>query len=1078
MKRLLRLIFTLAGVVILAGVAQAADIKASGMAGTAVADLRCEYQTDPYGIDCATPRFSWKINAADRGVQQKAYQILVASTPELLARNKGDLWDSGKVQSDQSHLIPYAGKPLSSHQQCFWKVKVWQKGKWRAQWSEAAQWTMAFLSPDEWQAQWIASTSRKEPLNLDGAKWIWGLRSGETGDTVAPGPCRMSRRFTLPEDVAIEYADLVITADNSATVTLNGEHVATVTDWKRGQPAGVSGLLVSGENVLEVLAENGSAAPNPAGMICKLEVGMGDGQCLLIVSDNQWQAARGLAAEEVQPAFEIAVWGEGPWEANARIDYQTRGLPVFRRTFTVNKALKEARVYVSGLGHCELFVNARKVGDHFLDAPWSLYEKTAYYNSFDITDYLQEGENEFKIMLGKGFYNTHGDRRTHSVHRNSELMARLEARLEYADGETDLVVTDRSWDVAFGPITHSAILGGSDYDATFADPERWTKAKTTHTTGLLRSVESPPMKHFERLAPIKPAEEPEPGVFVYDFGQNMSAVPYITVRGKKGQVVTLIPAEQRHGQTDRHNNGTGRVNQAGVGAGTRFQYTLSGDGTEQWQPQFNYGGFQYLEMVGAVPQGHPNPEGLPVLEKIESVHVRSSARQVGDFSCSNPLFNDIHRSIDWAVRSNLAHVLTDCPHREKMGWLEVSYLMGPSISRRYDLSRLYAKVTRDIRDSQGDDGAIYTVAPLYPKFKGGFRYTPEWGAAGVIIPWQLYRWYGDTRVLQENLQSMKAFVDYMKNTATDLVPVPGLGDWYDYGHGKGNGPSKFTPPTLTAMATFYRCADLVAKAAEVLGENVDAEAYGVLADRIRSKFNEKFYVGNGQYKNNGSCQTANAMALTTGLCEPDQEQAVLHAILADLENRGYQQTAGDVGFHYLTEALGRYGCGEVVGKILNRREEGSYGWIIDRGWSALPEAWDATTSASMNHCMLGHAQQWFYCDLLGIRQAEDSVAFKHIVIKPAFEAGVEQVTGFYDSVNGRISVDWMQTASQVRLSVTIPANSMATVCVPAQAVDTITESGRPAHKAKGVSFLRMEKGYALFQVAAGSYEFLSSVAGN
>lgn len=1045
-------------------------------------ELRCEYELNPLGIDTSRPRLSWTVHSTKRNVQQAAYRVLVASTPELLAQDNGDLWDSGKVQSDQSHQVVYSGKPLASHQRYCWKVKVWQKGNGEGQWSDPGNWTTAVLAPKEWRAQWIAkpSPSKYQVENFEGAQWIWGLREGETVDTVAPGPCHLLRRFSLPKGVTVERAQLMVTADNSATIKVNGNEVAKTTDWKQGKIVDVKDQLVAGDNTLHILAVNGTDRPSPAGMICSLSVVLGNGQTLWIVSDRQWSVAAAEDSDVVMAANEIAPWEQGPWGESVRFIHERangNGLPVFRKTFEINDGFKKALVHVAGLGHYELFLNGRKVGNRFLDTAWSVYEKTAYYSSYDITKLLREGENEFRIMLGKGFYNTHGDRRVHGVNKTGQLMAFLEARVEYADGQTETIITDDSWDAAAGPILHSAILAGSDYDARLAEPAVWLKAEETTAEGSLRASESPAMRTFERLAPVKPVEEPSAGVFVYDFGQNLSAIPSVTVRGNKGQTIRLTPAEQRHGQTDRQNNGTGRVNQAGVGSPNYYEYTLGSAGSESWAPQFTYGGFQYLEVTGAVPAGHPNPKQLPVIEAIRSVHVRSAARSVGAFSCSNPLFNQIDQSIDRAVRSNLAHVLTDCPTREKLGWLEVSYLMGPSISRRYDLSRLYAKVTRDIRDSQGEDGAIYTVAPNYPVFAHGFRYTPEWGAAGVILPWQLYRWYGDQRVLQENLPAMKQFVDYMQNTSTDLVPLAGLGDWYDYGHGKGNGPAKFTPATLTAMATFYRCADIVAKTAEVLGENEDATAYRKLATEIRTQFNAKFYVGKGEYQNHGSCQTANAMALVIGLCEPENEAAVLGAILADLNARGYQQTAGDVGFHYLMEALGRYGCGEVVYQVLNRRDEGSYGFIVDRGWSALPEAWDANTHASMNHCMLGHAQQWFYMDLLGIRQAEDSVAFKKLVIKPAFETGVEWATGHYDSVRGRIGVDWKQTGIGVNLSVSIPANSSATVFIPATDVTSVTESGVPAVQSEGVKFLRMDKGRAVFEVASGRYAFSAVLDG-
>ena len=758
-----------------------------------------------------------------------------------------------------------------------------------------------------------------------------------------------------------------------------------------------------------------------------------------------------------------------------------KGLPVFRKKFVVDEEIRNALVHVSGLGHYELFLNGEKVGNQFLAPAWSVYEKTVYYNTFDLSQLLKHGENEFRIMLGKGFYNTEGDRYMKKVIKGrGRLMAILEAHLDYADGRKEVVRTDESWDVASGPITHSGILGGSDFDSRIAEPAKWMNAVEVESAAQLRAAESPAMEKMEALVPVGDPDEPEPGVFVYDFGQNLSAIPSIQVRGEKGAVLRLTPAEQRHGQADRTNNGKGRVNQAGIGSPNYYEYTLNGSGQERWQPQFAYTGFQYLELTGAVPAGYPNPNNLPVLEVIQSVHVRSSARPVGSFSCSNPLWVKIDEIIDRAVRSNLGHVLTDCPTREKLGWLEVSYLMGPALSRRYDLSRLYAKITRDIRDSQGADGAIYTVAPSFPDFSGidwppphgGLHYTPEWGAAGVVVPWQLYRWYGDKAILRENFLAMKAFVDYMKNTSEDLVPKPGLGDWFDYGHGKNLGPSRFTPAKLTAMATFYRCTDIVAKSAEVLGEKDDSENYQNLADDIRSKFNQTYYLGNGQYHNKKSPQTANAMALVTGLCEPENEEAVLDAILADLEKRHYQQTAGDIGFHYLVEALSRNGRHDVLQKVLNRRDKGSYGFFVDKGWTSLPEAWDATTRSSMNHLMLGHIQQWFYYDLLGIQQADDSVGYKHIVIKPAFESEVEWVKGHYDSIYGRISVAWSKKNGACSLNVTIPANTKATIYLPVKNGASVRESGKPAEQAEGVTFLAMEKGGAAIQIGSGKYAFV------
>ena len=909
----------------------------------AVHQLRCEYHTDPLGIDTARPRLGWILQSARRGQVQTAYRILVASSVERLAEGRADLWDSGKVASAQTHLVIYQGKPLASSQRVYWRVRAWDRDGVASAWSAPVTWTMGLPAADDWQARWIA-----DPCDLRGS-----LNSRGVGD--------------------------------------------------------------------------GSRGSHP------------------------------------QASLEAAT------------------LPLLRKTFTLDGPIRRAVVHVCGLGHYELFLNGIKVGDRFLDPAWSVYQKTAYYTTYDVTSSLRPGANVFGVMLGKGFYSTAGDRRVHGVRVRRPLKLVLQAQIELADGSRRSIVTDESWRAIDGPITHCAILGGSDYDARrlpagwaeagFDDSHWRTAAVTDGPGGALRWCSSPPMKVMDVFAPAR-IDEPEPGVFVYDFGQNASAVPRLRVRGAAGQTVRLTPAEQRFGQSERSNDGRGRVNQAGVGKPNYWAYTLRGDAVETWTPQFTYGGFQYLEVTGAVPAGRPNPKGLPVVEALVSCHVRNDAPTVGSFACSDGLLNDIHRLIDWAVRSNLGHVLTDCPHREKLGWLEVSYLMEPSIACRYDIAGFYRKVTSDIRDSQGENGAIYTVAPDYPRFDGGFRYTPEWGAAGVILPWQHYHRYGDRQVLVENYATMKRFVDYMRDTSKDLVPVAGLGDWYDYGHGQGNGPARFTPPELTAMATFYRCTRIVAETAGLLDNESDRADYAALAERIAAKFNATYFNGTDEYANHGSPQTANAMALVTGLVPPEAAEATVGRLVADIRARDNQQTAGDVGFSYLVQALAQHGRHEVLFDIARRCDLGSYGYIRDRDWTSLPEAWDANTNASMNHCMLGHLQQWLYGDLAGI-QCDPDVGFKKIVLRPQLVGDLAWVKASHVCVHGRIASAWERTGETVTMRVTVPVNTTATVYVPAAEASEVSESGRPLDAAAAVRFVRRDGDRAVLEVGSGSYTFVS-----
>ncbi len=756
------------------------------------------------------------------------------------------------------------------------------------------------------------------------------------------------------------------------------------------------------------------------------------------------------------------------------------GLPLFRKSFEIAKPVKRALVCVSGLGHYDLFLDGHKVGDHFLDPAWSAYEKTVYYTIQDITAELTNGSHGFGVMLGKGFYNTTGDRRIHGVQANRPLKMIFQAQILYADGSEEWIVSDRSWKVCEGPITHSAILGGEDYDAR-KNPVGWNKPgyddsqwqysiETEGPGGTLTAGSCPPMKAHREFRPVG-IDEPTPGVYIYDFGQNASAIPRILVRGRAGQTIRLTPAEQRHGMSPRRNDGRGLVNPAGVGHPNYWQYTLGSETGETWMPQFSYSGFQYLQLEDAVPAGQPNPDGKPVVEEIVSVHVRNASSITGHFECSNPLFNDIDRIIDWAVRSNLSHVLTDCPHREKLGWLEVAYLMGPSIAGRYDIARLYAKISRDCADSQSADGMIPTVAPAYPAFNGGFAYTPEWGAASVIVPWIVYEWYGDRRILESSYPTMKRFVDFIRNTSNDLVPTPGLGDWYDYGHGKPVGASQFTPVELSAMATFYRCTRIVADTAGILGMNDDRGKYEILCGQIRIAFTKRYFDGSEEYQNRGSPQCANSMALTMGLVPEGSESKVLDRIIQDIRLRNNQQTAGDIGHWYLMRTLAEHNRSDVLYDLTARTSLGSYGFIVRNGWTSMPEAWDADTGASMNHCMLGHIQEWLFGWVAGIRPDPQFPGFRRFIIDPHPVGDLTWAKGQFESIRGLIRSQWRRDDTTFSLDVTVPPNTKATIYLPSQNHDKITESDRLLNQSRQIHIVTIRNDIIEVEVGSGIYHF-------
>lgn len=1053
------------------------------------AGLRCEGRLNPIGIDARSPRLGWTLESSERDQRQSAYQVLVASEPSRLVEGGADLWDSGRVASDESAHVAYGGQPLSSAQTVHWRVRVWDRAGRASDWSEAATWTTGLLDPTDWRAAWIttpAELSRKGPL--DGGLWIWSPDVEWFPEPVGPVAAGATRYFlrTLELPAAPTSAEIAITADNVYRLYVNGQHVATDDDWYHAETHDVTSRLHEGLNTIAAKVTNAGTASSPAGLLARMRIALPGGSAVEIATDKEWLVtedddawANGApkASAAWRPARALAPAGVPPWhELNPGV--QRGPLPVFRHRFAARAGIRRALLFVCGLGHHEVYLNGRRVGDHFLDPPWSMYGKTAFYATHDVTQHLRPGANALGVLLGKGWYATAGDRRIHGISIDRPLMLIAQLHIEYADGSRDAIGSDESWRWTDGPLLHDSILGGCDFDARRLSPG-WSEpdfddsawppvVRSAGPGGELVTAASPPLRVMQELPPLR-IDQPEPGVFVYDFGQNASATPRLRVRGKAGQTLRLTYAEQRHGQTEGRNNGRGRVNQAGIGSPAYIEYRLRGGGEEEWSPPFFYSGYQYVELTGAVPEEFPNPTGLPVVRELQSLHVRSSAEPAGTFECSNELFNRIDRLVDWSVRSNLLHVLTDCPHREKLGWLEVPYLMWNSIAFRYNLDAFAPKIARDMRDSQGPRGEIYTVAPSYPYFNGGYRYTPEWGAAGVFVPWYAYEWYGDRRVLEDNFEMMRRFVDFMRDTSRDLVPLAGLGDWYDYGHGKPLGPSQFTPPELTAMATFKMGADVVSRAAGVLGRRDEAARYAELAGRIAARFNELYFDGRDEYRNFGSPQTANAIALCAGIAPQEHVAAVVERIVADVRARGNQQTAGDVGYRYLIRALADHGRSDVLFDINSRREPGSYAHMLERGWTSLPESWNVDLGVSLNHCMLGHVQEWFQLFVGGVRP--DEPGFKSFVVRPEPVGDLTWARVTHRSPYGAIACRWERDAHAFTLEVTVPVNTAARVFLPAPEGAVVTEGSAPAERAAGVAFVGRKGDRAVYGIGSGTYRF-------
>jgi hypothetical protein len=512
--------------------------------------------------------------------------------------------------------------------------------------------------------------------------------------------------------------------------------------------------------------------------------------------------------------------------------------------------------------------------------------------------------------------------------------------------------------------------------------------------------------------------EPAPGKRVYDLGQNFSGRPLLGARGVANQSITLTTGELL--------DDNGFVTQKNSGAPVNFTYTLRGDSADEtWHPRFTYTGFRYVQAEG----------DLGALKDVQGEFLHSSAKQIGTFKCSSDLLNRIHALILNAIKSNLQHVLTDCPHREKLGWLEQSYLMGEAVFYNFDAASLYAKICRDMRDAQHENGCVPTIAPQYttfPKPWDVFNDSPEWGSAAVLNPWLTYQFTGDEKVLRDNYDVMKRYVEYLHTREQDGGIIDyGLGDWYDIGPGDP-GFSKLTSKSVTATAIYLRDVDTLLAAAKLLGHADDVTRYEEFSRRIHLRFNEKIFDPATKKYDKGS-QTAQAMPLACEIVPQEHRAAVLEHLVADIRAHGNHITAGDVGFRFVVEALGEGGRSDVMFDLLTQTTPPSYGAILAAGATTLTEAWDANPKVSQNHLMLGHAEIWFWHYLAGIRVDLSRAAGERIVVRPTPVGDIRWCAARYESpALGPIGVRWERTGQKLSLEVTIPKGSTAVVHVPGE----------------------------------------------
>jgi len=739
--------------------------------------------------------------------------------------------------------------------------------------------------------------------------------------------------------------------------------------------------------------------------------------------------------------------------------------PYLRRAFLVGRPIKRAVVYASALGLYELHINGKRVGKDYFTPGWTDYSTRVYYQTYEVTDLIKKGGNAIGAILADGWYAGYLGFGRKREHYGSEPRLLVQLEIEYDNGHIHTVVTDGTWRASYGPLFESDFLMGEIYDArrempgwdtsSFDDSAWHTVAVTEKSEGRVQSY---PGITVQKILEIKPKKltEPEKGVYVFDMGQNFAGWVRLKVSGEAGTKVVLRFAEML--------NPDGTIYTENLRAARCTDtYILKGTGKEIWEPRFTFHGFRYAEITG-----YP---GKPVLDAITGVVVHSAIPMAGSFECSNPMVNQLYSNIVWSQRGNFIEIPTDCPQRdERLGWTGDAQIFIRTATYNMDVAAFFTKWLVDLEDAQSAEGAFPDVAPRKVAMGDG---TAAWGDAGVICPWTIYEVYGDKQVIERHCESMKKWISYLKNNSEDLLrPSKGYGDWVSI--------ASDTPKDVIATAYFAYSTRLLSKMAAAIGKKEDNKEYEELFEQIKDAFNKAYVSDDGRIK--GETQTCYLLGLYFDLLPEDKREAATQHLIEAIRNKDWHLSTGFVGLSYLVPTLTQTGHLDIAYRLLNNDTFPSWGYSIKNGATTIWERWDGWTEDkgfqtpgmnSFNHYAFGSIGRWLFGTVAGIDT--DGPGYKRIIIRPMPGGGLDYARASYKSIHGKIVSDWRIKGSTFTLNVTIPANTTATVFVPAGDIESITEGGRPAAKAEAVSLLRREKDRAVFAVGSGQYRFVSKL---
>jgi alpha-L-rhamnosidase len=808
----------------------------------------------------------------------------------------------------------------------------------------------------------------------------------------------------------------------------------------------------------------------------------------------------GEQSAECNPAFfhtgllNPSDWG-AKWIAAADT---TISSPLFRKEFKIEKQVKEAYIYITAGGYYELLLNGEKVGNHVLDPSITDYRKRVLYATYDVTKQLKNGQNVAGVILGNGaFHLKKTEGRYCWANGGTDLGApRLLVQLNvtYKDGSRQKIVTDNSWKSSAGPITFNNLYGGEDYDARM-EKEGWSSTGYNDAAwqnvslvkspgGLVASQLMPSIKVTDTFKPISKTN-PKPGLYLFDLGQNFSGWWRITVKGTAGLTIRVKGSETLNDSVfPKSLQPEDRLSKKQPYQSKIWtDYTLNGKGTEVYEPRFFYTGFRYVEVTTN------KPEEIKSLE-VEGRVVRTALESNGNFISSDSLLNKIHRATEWSIKSNTSSYPTDCPQREKGGYTGDGQIVAEASMHDFQMAAFYTNWLNDMQDVQEANGRIPNTSP---QLVGGGGGGVAWGSAYVLVPWWMYQYYNDTRVLKEHYPTMKLWLGYLHNLAkTDSNPeepyiINNFGSYW-YTLGEWCAPIKRDDPNHPMIHTYYYYMNslLLSKIATILGEKEDAVKYAALADTIKNALNKKFFnPDTNLYGSDTPYQTYQLLVLASDIIPEGHRGKVLQTLTDDIvkTHQGHLNT-GIIGVKYMWPILMHNGLGDIAYSMVTQTTFPGFGYWIKRGATTLRESWDGTNS--QNHQMFGAVDEYFYKYLAGIwspTDGETSQGYKHIHIQPYIPQGLKSAEASLNTITGTIESSWKQEAGQLWLKVIIPANSDATVALPVSNFKNLTvkekdrkvwENSTFAAGDEGVTNGRIDSGLLTFTVGSGTYEFVLS----